>query len=301
VKRRTLEAEWPLLKERGGVEERRTGVRAKRAFSESASVASGCVHHEWLRWPQWLARRGLQRAPGGALRPDATGYLVQVSASERTKARKDPRPPAMRRNHHRATLIPAAELLLSEGSTSPSRLGDQGLSRARRQGCIREARRLAEATAHCRATASVARCQRKLPLAYCFRREPQRLRNVLPFQIRIQSENFVHAHPLRHHLDHHGYWNAQPANTGSPTQLICADSDPGKRHVKTLARGNSGDSGGEAASPPKNQHDHRFSARRVQALVAKTGATWHGSARAATGLMDASLLEIAVRATWRPH
>ena len=72
-------------------------------------------------------------------------------------------------------------------------------------------------------------------LSYRFRREPQRLRNVVALQIRVKSQDLLGSHAIGHHIDDDRHRDPQSTNTGDTTHLIGSDGDARKGHEASLA------------------------------------------------------------------
>lgn len=142
---------------------------------------------------------------------------------------------AVLRSRRRELPGSAQNQALLPGSWSRSRPEAPAHEHAARHRPIPAATRPTAAKGCCPEEASAAGCQRQLPFSDRFRREPERLRNVLRFEVRIERENLVHRRAIRDELDDHRDGDAQTANTRRPTQLIGPSRDARESHRNRLA------------------------------------------------------------------
>jgi hypothetical protein len=104
----------------------------------------------------------------------------------------------------------------------------QDRARARRRHHAAGALPRHAAITHYRRVSSGARSQGQLPLANRFRCEPQGFGDVLCFQIRIELQNLRGVPAVGHHVDDHGYRDAEATNARGSAHLIGADRNAGE-------------------------------------------------------------------------
>src|SRR5262249_51161278 len=65
---------------------------------------------------------------------------------------------------------------------------------------------------------------------------PQRLLNVLAFQVRIGGQNFVFVHAVSDHSNDRCHWNAQSPYAGDAAHLLSVCGDPCESHGSSSRR-----------------------------------------------------------------
>lgn len=195
----------------------------------------GSVRRESLRLLRLTAPGLLLRGPEARLAIASLEFPNRDCEGARaTAAPRHPKRAKLRSRHPRSreSALVRAPLATRLGR-SPREALDLG--RGPRQTHARAACLSNEATIRCQEEPSPERDQRQLPFHHRFRREPQRFRNVLPLQVRMQIDNVVCGHALGHQLHHHRDRNAQSANTRSAAHLIGTDRDARKIHQARVA------------------------------------------------------------------
>lgn len=145
--------------------------------------------------------------------------LVGRRSPHRERSQTDPRGRPPREWLHRSSLE----------ALGPGREGSQ-----RRE---LEAPWKGQAIRRCRLAPSARGRQRQLPLPDCLRRVAQGLRDVLRLQIRVELQNLLFCHPVRHHIHHHRHRNSQPTDARGSAHLVRANSDAREEHRTSVARG----------------------------------------------------------------